>query len=52
MPEIKVNISNRMITLLDELKMQYKLSSRSQALEMIVEQLLEDPEESNSKQEE
>lgn len=42
MPAVKVNLSAKTIKLLDKLKQQYKLSSRSQALEMIIEQLLED----------
>ena len=52
MPEIKVNISNRMITLLDELKKQYGVSSRSQVLETIIEQLLDEPNETADQQEE
>lgn len=40
MPEVKVNLSNRVINLLEQLKQEYGLTSRSQALEMIIEQLL------------
>ena len=52
MPAVKVNLSAKTIKLLDKLKQQYKLSSRSQALEMIIEQLLGDPEDQNPEMEE
>ena len=48
MPEVRVNLSYKTIEILDELKTQYKLASRSQALEMIIEQLLENPEDQNT----
>ena len=43
MPELRVNLSQRTIDLLEELKKEHGLRTRSQALEMIIEQLLEDP---------
>jgi metal-responsive CopG/Arc/MetJ family transcriptional regulator len=52
MTEVKVNLSHRAINLLDQLKQEYGLKSRSQALEGIIEQLLEEPEETGSKPEE
>lgn len=47
MPKVRVNLSQRTIDLLEELKQQYDLRSRSDALEMIIEQLLEDPDGTN-----
>lgn len=47
MPKVRVNLSQRTIDLLEELKQQYDLRSRSGALEMIIEQLLEDPDGTN-----
>ena len=47
MPKIKANLSQRTIYLLEELKQQFDLRSRSDALEMIIEQLLEDPDGTN-----
>ena len=41
---VKVNLSRRTIGLLEQLKQQYGLNNRGQVLEMIIEQLLEDPE--------
>ena len=52
MPYTKVNLSNKTIELLDKLKQEYKLDSRSQTLEVIIKQLLEHPEQSNLRQEE
>lgn len=52
MPEVRVNLSAEIIEILDKLKDQYQLSSRSQALELIIEQLLDDPEKENPAEEE
>ena len=47
MTEVRVNLSRRAIALLEELKQHYNLRSRSDVLEMIIEQLLEDPDGTN-----
>jgi metal-responsive CopG/Arc/MetJ family transcriptional regulator len=47
MTEVRVNLSRRTIALLEELKQHYNLRSRSDVLEMIIEQLLEDPDGTN-----
>ena len=47
MPEVRVNLSQHVITLLEQLKKEHGLKTRSQALEMIIEQLLEDPDRTN-----
>ena len=47
MPEVRVNLSQQTIDLLEELKKEHGLRTRSQALEMIIEQLLTDPEDTN-----
>ena len=47
MPEVRVNLSQQTIDLLQELKKEHGLKTRSQALEMIIEQLMEDPDETN-----
>lgn len=39
MPEIRINISEKRLALLETLKNEYGLSSRSEALEAIFEQL-------------
>ncbi|QNI63834.1 putative MJ1172 family protein [Synechococcus sp. A15-44] len=52
MPKVRVNLSRRTIDLLEKIKQHYNLSSRSDALEMIIEQLLEDPDGTNPGQEE
>lgn len=52
MPYLRVNLSNKAIELLDKLKQEYKLDSRSHTLEVIIEQLLEPTEQSNLIQEE
>ena len=41
MPKIKATLSQRTIDLLEELKQQYRLPSRSFALELIIEQGLD-----------
>ena len=51
MPYLRVNLSNKAIELLDKLKQEYKLDSRSHTLEVIIEQLLEPKEQSNLIQE-
>ena len=48
----RVNLSSKTIELLDKLKQEYKLDSRSYTLEVIIEQLLEPTEQSNLIQEE
>ena len=47
MPEVRVNLSQQTIDLLEELKKEHGLKTRSQALEMIIEQLLTVPEDTN-----
>ena len=47
MPEVRANLSQKAIDLLEELKKEHGLKTRSQALEMIIEQLLEDPDGTN-----
>ena len=49
MPVVKVNFSNNNIELLNKIKERYNLESRTQALEMIIEQVLQDREELNPK---
>lgn len=52
MPNVRIKLSNESINLLDKLQQEYNLYSRSQALEAIIKQLLESPEQSNLDQEE
>ena len=47
MPEVRVNLSQKAITLLEQLKKENGLKTRSQALEMIIEELLAVPEDTN-----
>ena len=51
MPEVRVNLSQQTINLLEELKKEHGLKTRSQALEMIIEELLSVPEDTNSEPE-
>ena len=48
MPEVRVNLSQQAITLLEQLKKEHGLKTRSQVLEMIIEELLAVPEDTNS----
>ena len=52
MPEVRANLSQKAINLLEELKKEHGFKTRSQALEMIIEQLLEDPDGTNPGSEE
>lgn len=51
MPEVRVNLSQQTIDLLEGLKKEHGLKTRSQALEMIIEELLSVPEDTNSEPE-
>ena len=51
MPVVRVNLSQQTIDLLEELKKEHGLKTRSQALEMIIEELLSVPEDTNSEPE-
>lgn len=52
MPIVRVNLSQHAIDLLEELKKERRLKTRSQTLEMIIEQLLTVPEDTSSEPEE
>ena len=52
MPIVTVNLSQHAIDLLEELKKEHGIKTRSQALEMIIEQLLTAPEDTSSEPEE
>ena len=52
MPQIRINISEKNLALLEELKNEWGLSNRSKALERIIDKLLQDKEPMNEQQEE
>jgi len=51
MPVVRINLSVKTIQLLDRLKQEWKLDSRGKTLEKIIEELLDDSNNSNSTQE-
>ena len=51
MPVVRVNLNQETIDLLEELKKEHRLTTRSQALEMIIEEFLSVPEDTNSEPE-
>ena len=52
MPEVRINLSSQQIRVLEEIKKQYSLGSRSQALEELIEWYAQNPEPLNLHQEE